>query len=233
MVLDAQARLADWRDIAPEVRHFYFEIPGIQRFEFAPGQFVSVTDMVSGKRVTRAYSIASAPDGNRFELSLNRVQDGRLSPHLFRLVNGDAVHFKGPYGSFTLRDPAREAVFVAHGTGVAPFRSMLLARLPINRDRRFTLLFGCRHEESLLYQEEFERLEREHPNFRFLPTLSRPSERWTGRRGRVQAHLEETVREARGADVYLCGLAEMVREVRERLAGMGFDRGQVLYERYS
>jgi len=233
MILDAQARLAGWRDIAPEVRHFCFEVPGIQRFEFAPGQFLSLTEELGGKQITRAYSIASPPGDNRFELSLNRVREGRFSPHLFSLRSGDAVRFKGPYGAFTLRNPVRDSVFVAHGTGVAPFRSMLLARLPEDPVHRFTLLLGCRHEESLLYREEFEELARTHPNFRFLPTLSRPSERWTGWRGRVQAHLKEALGPERDADIYICGLNEMVRDIRTLAAGLGFDRKQVLFERYN
>ncbi len=233
MALNAQARLSGWRDIAPEVRHFYFEVPETQRFEFAPGQFVSLTEELGGKPITRAYSIASPPDGNRFELSLNRVREGRFSPYLFTLQPGDTVRFKGPYGGLTLRTPARDSVFVAHGTGVAPFRSMLLARLPEDPVHRFTLLLGCRHEESLLYREEFEELARRHSNFRFLPTLSRPSEQWTGWRGRVQAHLEEALGPERGTDVYICGLNEMVRDIRTLAVGLGFDRKQVFFERYN
>jgi CDP-4-dehydro-6-deoxyglucose reductase len=233
MVQSAEARLVGWRDIGPEVRHFLFEIPEVERFEFLPGQFVSLSEALNGKKVTRAYSIASPPAGNRFELSLNRVKEGVFSPHLFELEPGDRVRIKGPYGGFTLRPAGGDAVFVATGTGIAPFRSMLWSRLPADAERRYTLLFGCRYESALLYREEFERFEREHPNFRFLPTISRPGEDWAGRRGRVQPHLEEALAGRRDVDVYICGLKEMVNDVRARLAQMGFDRKQVLYERYN
>ena len=93
---------------------------------FKPGQFVSLSDEVAGRKVTRAYSIASAPDGNRFELCLNRVNLGTFSPHLFALRPGGEIPMSGPLGTFTLRDPIRDSLFVATGTGVAPFRSMLL-----------------------------------------------------------------------------------------------------------
>src|SRR5262249_27481468 len=72
-----QARLIDVEEIAPDVRHFVFEAPGVARLDFLPGQFVSLSGPVEGRTITRAYSIASAPrDGNRFELCLNRVSDG-------------------------------------------------------------------------------------------------------------------------------------------------------------
>lgn len=74
-----QARLIESHEIAPEVRHFVFEAEGIERLEYAPGQFVSLSAERDGKTITRAYSLASAPRGdNRFELCLNRVEQGRL-----------------------------------------------------------------------------------------------------------------------------------------------------------
>lgn len=227
-----QARLLGWRDIGPEVRHFDFDVPALERFEFTPGQFVSLSGEQGGRMVKRAYSIASPPRGNGFQLCLNRVKEGIFSPHLFELEPGDMIDAKGPYGVFTLRRPVRDALFVATGTGVAPFRSMLLTRLPEDSETRFTLLFGVRFEAGLLYQEEFEDLERRHPNFRFLPTLSRSGEDWPGLRGRVQEHLDLALGGSRGLDVYICGLEAMVSEVRERLGAMGFERRQIRYERY-
>ena len=81
-VTSYQATLLDTREIAPEIRHFVFAVEGVESFPFAPGQFVSLTEQMDGKPITRAYSIASTPDGNRFELCLNRVKDGRFSPCL-------------------------------------------------------------------------------------------------------------------------------------------------------
>ena len=232
MIQKTEARLVAWRDIGPEVRHFLFEVPQVSNFEFAPGQFVSLSGELDGKSLTRAYSIASPPNGNRFELSLNRVKEGLFSPHLFELDPGDTIRIKGPYGVFVLPTPASDSVFVATGTGVAPFRSILRSRLPEDAVHRFTLLFGCRHEAGLLYRDEFAELERDHSNFRFLPTISKPGESWPGRRGRVQQHLEEALAGRSDLDVYICGLNEMVTDVREWLAGRGFGKKQIHYERY-
>jgi ferredoxin-NADP reductase len=228
--------LLEWKELAPEVHHFEFEVPGIENFAFTPGQFVSVVDREDGKEVTHAYSIASPRRGNRFSLCLNRVEDGVVSPWLFVLQPGDEVEMHGPLGGFTLRNPRHRAVFVATGTGIAPFRSMLLDHLPKNQ-AEITLLFGARHEQDLLYRKEFEKLADQYKTFRFIPTITRPTATWKGRTGRVQQHLDEALairspEESRSLDVYICGLKDMVDDVRKQLKRRGFDRTQIIYEKY-
>jgi len=228
----SKAKLLGYKDIAPEVRHFVFEVEGAERFDFRPGQFVSLTDEIGGRKVTRAYSLASPPNGNRFELCLNRVKLGAFSPHLFSLEPGGTVPMKGPYGSFTLREPIRDAVFVATGTGVAPFRSMLLDERLWEAGKDYTLILGVRYPDGILYREEFEALEKERPNFHFWPVVSRPDAAWTGRTGYVQDHVLEAVGGRRDIDVYVCGLKEMVNAVRRLLLDHGFDKKQIVYEKY-
>jgi ferredoxin-NADP reductase len=227
-----EAKLIESSEIAPEVRHFVFEVPEVDKFTFTPGQFVSMNRVINEKKITRAYSIASAPAGsNRFELCLNLVHEGLLSPRLFEMQPGDTIDIRPPLGMFVLRNPLREAVFIATGTGIAPFRSILKAHLH-ETSQPFTLVFGVRHESHLMYRAEFEEMARKHPHFRFLPTLSRPTESWSGRSGHVQAHLQEAIGERRDLDVFLCGLKLMVDDVRNILKEIGFDRKQILFEKY-
>jgi CDP-4-dehydro-6-deoxyglucose reductase, E3 len=227
-----QARLIHYRQIAPEVRHFEFEAVGLDRLDFVPGQFVSLTADVEGKPITRAYSLASAPNGtNRFELCLNCVEGGRLSPRIFAMQPGDRMAMSAPLGTFTLREPARDSILIATGTGITPFRSYLRAFLAKGAPQ-FTLLLGARYEAHLLYRQEFEAMAQQHPQFRFWPTLSRPEPSWYGRSGHVQAHLAEAIGGRTDVDFYLCGLAQMVDDVRAMLKEMGFDRKQIRSEKY-
>ena len=227
-----EAKLIESSEIAPEVRHFVFEVPGVEKFTFVPGQFVSMNQVINEKKITRAYSIASAPsETNRFELCLNLVHEGLLSPRLFEMRPGETIEIRPPLGMFVLRNPPRDVVFIATGTGIAPFRSILQAQLN-EASQAFTLVFGVRYESHLMYRAEFEEMARRHPHFRFLPTLSRPTESWSGRSGHVQAHLQEAIGERRDVDVFLCGLKLMVDDVRNILKEMGFDRKQILFEKY-
>lgn len=231
-----KAKLIGGYELAPGVGHFDFEAAGVDELTFKPGQFVSVKEEIGGKEVIRAYSIASPRAGNRFSLCLNCVEEGLISPRLFALKPGDEIEIGEPLGYFTLRNPGRRTVLVATGTGIAPFRSMLHDHLA-DLSNPVTLLFGVRYEHGLLYRAEFEELAAKHSHFRFLPAITRPTPTWTGRTGRVQEHLDEALGVQTDAawtntDVYICGLKAMVDEVRAELKRRGFDRRQIIYEKY-
>lgn len=227
-----KARLLRSFEIAPQVRHFEFDVPDIPRFEFNPGQFVSLSAPIGEKVVTRAYSIASMPNGNRFDLCLNLVEDGYFSPLLFAMKPGDTVDLAGPVGYFVWRNPDADAILVATGTGIAPFRSMLQHRLAAGIQSKVHLILGVRHEASLLYCEEFERLAEVHDYFAFWPVVSRPSFDWQSRSGHVQQHVMEALGDRRDIDVYICGLKAMVDDMRTRLKAAGLDRKRIIYEKY-
>lgn len=230
-----KARLIRSTPLSNFTRHLEFE--AVERsFGFVPGQWLSLTHArPDGEEITRAYSVASAPDGNRFALCLNRVQDGFMSNYLCDLAVGTEISAQGPFGNFILRPPLRDTIFIATGTGIAPFRSMLhwlLADRERHQEKSFWLLFGSRTERDIYYHEEFLRLAADHRNFKYLPTLSRGSLDWTGMRGYVQEHVREVVGERKDMHAYICGLDKMVRANRELLKSFGWDRKAILYERY-
>ena len=243
--------------------HLEFAVDAVEQLAFEPGQFIScVATDERGKQQTRAYSLASAPRENRFELCLNRVDGGFFSNFLCDLVPGDLLEFDEPMGTFTLQsDAARhqvENLFIATGTGVAPIRGFVEWLFPDGTSARrpetqFTLIYGTRHATELYYREYFEETARRFPNFRYLPTLSRADETWGGLRGYVQeqaARLMEACRPegpAPGADsqqqgatdrgpfdryAYVCGFRDMITATRERLSSLGWARRQIIAERY-
>jgi CDP-4-dehydro-6-deoxyglucose reductase len=134
-------------------------------------------------------------------------------------------------GTFLLRQPPRDSVLIATGTGIAPFRAYLQAHLR-EGSPAFTLLFGVRYESHIYYRAEFEALAARFSHFRFMPVLSRPEPGWTGRTGHVQAHLDDAIAGRKEIDFYLCGLKAMVDDVRSILKSKGFDRKQIRYEKY-
>jgi len=230
------ARLIKSTPLSDYTRHLEFEAVDAPRFGFVPGQWLSLKQSKpDGEEITRAYSIASAPDGNRFALCLNRVQDGFMSNYLCDLKVGNEISGQGPFGSFILRPPLRDTLFIATGTGIAPFRSMLhwlLADSSRHQEKHFWLLFGSRTEKDIYYHNEFLRLAGDHNNFHYLPTLSRGGADWLGLRGYVQKHVPHIVNDRADMHAYICGLDKMVSANRELLKNLGWDRKAILYEKY-
>jgi ferredoxin-NADP reductase len=232
-----EARVVRSRPLSEFTKHLELEVDGVTRFGFVPGQWLSVkTNTPDGEEMTRAYSIASPPSENgHVALCLNRVEDGYMSNYLCGLGEGDVVTFQGPFGDFILRPPLRDTVFIATGTGVAPFRSMLhwlLAESDRHQGNQFWLLFGARHQQDIYYREEFEQLGAQHANFHFLPTLSRAEADWNGLRGYVQQHLGEVVGMRTDMHAYICGLDKMVKANRQLLKSLGWDRTSIRYDKY-
>lgn len=231
------ARLTQSDILSDRTKHLEFEVQGEPQFNFIPGQFISVREPRSdGKLITRAYSLASPPRrDNRFDLCLNRVDEGFMSNYLCDLEPGHEVHFHGPHGHFVLKPERRDAVFIATGTGIAPLRGMihwLLADESRHKGHKFWLVYGTRYEKDIYYREEFEQLAHQHPNFHYVITLSRPPEDWQGARGYVQEHVRQIVGERKDMEAYICGLNMMVSANRQQLKEFGWDRHQIIYERY-
>jgi ferredoxin-NADP reductase len=205
-------------------------------FDFVAGQFLSMKAFSNGKEITRAYSIASKPYGNnRFDICLNRVEGGFFSNYLCDMNEGEVVKFHGPHGFFVMRNPCRDSIFIATGTGIAPIRGMLhwLYEDPSrNEGRNFWLVFGARYDDGLHYDEEFKQLAAKHQNFHYTTTLSRGSEKWTGNRGYVQEYVKQVVGERTDMDAYICGLEAMVNANREFFKGIGWDKKQVVHEKF-
>jgi ferredoxin-NADP reductase len=223
--------------LSAQTKHLEFEVPAVPRFGFVAGQWLSFkTGKHDGEEITRAYSIASPPgEDSRFALCLNRVQDGFMSNFLCDMKVGDEIRCQGPFGDFILRPPLRDTIFIATGTGIAPFRSMLhwlLADPVRHQDKELWLLFGNRTEEDIYYHEEFLDLATRHPNFQYLPTLSRGASDWQGLRGYVQEHVSGIVQGRTDMHAYICGLDKMIKANRELLKGLGWDRKSILYEKY-
>ena len=209
--------------LTSDVRAISLELRDPSEICFQAGQFVSFEIVKPGLPfpVTRPYSIASAPS-NRYtiELILNLVPGGPGSTFLFSLGVGDPVSFRGPAGTFVLRDyPDRRLLFVATGTGIAPVRSMIRARLPSLTP--VTLIWGLRHERDLYYEDELAELAEQFPEFSYTITLSQPSPAWTGAVGRVQSQIEPYIARVDDLAVYACGSSAMISSVTELIRSRG------------
>src|SRR6476646_226054 len=163
-------RLVRSVSLSTQTKHLEFEVSGKTHFGFVAGQWLSFkTNKPDGEEITRAYSIASPPgEDNRFALCLNRVQDGFMSNFLCDMKEGEEISCQGPFGDFILRPPLRDTIFIATGTGIAPFRSMLHCLLTDpsrHQVRSFFLIFTASTEKDIYYHQEFLQLAADHANF--------------------------------------------------------------------
>jgi ferredoxin-NADP reductase len=151
------------------------------------------------------------------------------------MKEGDEIQCQGPFGDFILRPSLRDTIFIATGTGIAPFRSMLQWLLlddSRHQGKQFWLVFGSRYEKDIYYHDEFLRLALERPNFHYLPTLSRGGPDWEGPRGYVQEHVPQIVQDRADMQAYICGLDKMVSGNQQLLKSLGWDRKSIHYEKY-
>ena len=224
-------------------KRFWIKVPELESFDFIPGQFVTLDLPIHDKpnKRWRSYSIASWPDGsNIFELLIVLLPQGAGSSYMFEQVGvGTEISFRGPQGVFTL--PAqidKDLFFICTGTGIAPFRSML-HHLKNNGvpHRNIYLLFGTRTQKDLLYADEMRSLQKEIPDFQYIPTLSR--EPWEGCCGYVHPVYENLVQQRQKdtgalppALFYLCGWKNMVDEAKQKILALGYDKKVVHLELY-
>jgi CDP-4-dehydro-6-deoxyglucose reductase, E3 len=218
-VISFGAEVCAFRDLTHDVREITVRLLDPPGITFKAGQFISFEVHQEGKKfpLTRPYSIASPPSRkDTLDLLLNLVPGGPGSSYLFSLQPGDRTQFKGPAGAFYLHeDHGRDHLFVATGTGIAPFRSMLYTLCERPSSSAITLVWGVRHERDLYYQDELQALTRAYPNFRFTMTLSRPGEGWRGETGRVTRYVDQSVESVQNLAVYLCGNSGMLADVTE------------------
>jgi ferredoxin-NADP reductase len=221
-----------FRQLTPTVFETCFRTE--QPLEFRAGQFISVVIPGAGPKgrdLRRAYSIASAPDQAPIELCVKLVEGGPGTNFLHKLRPGDRFKGFAPYGDFIYRPKeGRDVVFVSTGTGIAPFRSMLLSpEMKEKWPERAFCLFGVRDESELLYSDELGRL----PGVSWVPCVSRPVGEWAGFRGRVTDYLRQS-REIRWerSDFYLCGAGAMIDEVKAMLAERGVTKESIHQEVY-
>ena len=205
-------------------------------FEFQPGQFVSIVIPGAGPQgrdLRRAYSIASAPEQRPIELCVKLVEKGPGTNYLIRLRPGDAFRGVAPYGDFVyVPRPGRHACLISTGTGLAPFRSMVLSRLFKQHPPLSTqLLLGVRHENELLYTDELNQVS----GVQFVTAVSRPeTSNYSGFRGRVTDYLRTLGDEYPWTETeyYLCGGSAMIDEVKVILTARGVEKTAIHQEVY-
>jgi benzoate/toluate 1,2-dioxygenase reductase component len=196
-----------------------FTLEGAGPVGFLPGQYVNLG--VPGTGETRSYSFASAPGDENLAFLIRDIPGGLMSGFIRDAEAGAAVEFTGPSGSFYLRDVTRPVLFLAGGTGLAPFLSMLrqMAAKGTN-GQPVHLVYGVTRDADLVEVATLEALATEVPGFTFATVIADEASAHE-RKGYVTDHLDAGQLNGGEIDVYLCGPPPMVDAVRAWLKAQG------------
>jgi ferredoxin-NADP reductase len=202
------------------------------------GQHVDVRlTAEDGYQAQRSYSIASAPEDERLALTVERLEDGEVSPFLVdELRSGDRFELRGPIGGYFVWEAGSgPLLLVAGGSGIVPLMAMLRHRTAAGSDERATLLYSARSLDDVIYREELGRLSAAEagPPVAYTLTRERP-DGWTGYDRRVDAAmLTEVFGPADpAATAFVCGPTSFVEGAADALVGLGYDPSRVKTERF-
>lgn len=240
LVKEYRVRVERMEALTPAIRALHLKIvEPAEGITFKAGQYVQL-EVPQYRRTSgpeyRAYSIASGADQHdRLELLITRVPEGAVTTYVHdHLKEGDELRATGPYGEFYLRDSDRDILLIATGSGMAPIKSILHQVADQGIQRKAAFFFGARTKKDLYYVDQLEEWEKTTPQFRFIPTLSRPSEEdaWQGEKGRVTDLIQKCVADSADLDVYICGAPAMVESCIEVLAAKGVPEGRIFYDKF-
>jgi ferredoxin-NADP reductase len=231
-------QVADVIDVVaetPRARTIAFDVPGWRGHR--AGQHVDVRlTAEDGYQAQRSYSIASAPDGTRVELTVVRIDDGEVSPYLTdELRPGDQIELRGPIGGYFVWEPSQGGplLLVAGGSGVAPLMAMVRLHAAAGSNADMRLLSSSRSWDDIIYRAELDRLNGNGLTVVYTLTGSQPPG-WTGYGRRVDADMLAEVGPgpAERPLVYVCGPTPFVEAVAEVLVQLGHDPRGIKTERF-
>lgn len=215
-----QGNVVTREQFSQKVFLFTIQLEQPETISFTAGQFVSVQ---VAQNITRQYSIASTPTRNStIDLLVDIAPGGPGSQFFASQQVGGTIQFIGPMGKFVLEREDGHIVFLATGTGIAPFKSMLdnlfeKQKDGINTNQHLYLYYGFRFEQDVFWHEYFEQKQKEHPNFHYMLTVSQPGENWIGCKGYVQACIDKQLLTQTDTEIYICGGRAMVKGTLEYL----------------
>lgn len=214
--------------------------------KFNMWRYVSKVD----EDVTRAYSMANYPEERGIIMLNVRVASppprapentppGKMSSFIFNLKPGDEVTISGPYGEFFAKETDNEMCFIGGGAGMAPMRSHIFDQLRrLGSKRKMTYWYGARSRRESFYDDHFDKLAEENPNFSWTLALSDalPEDNWTGPEGFIhQVALDEYLSKHEAPEdieYYLCGPPMMIRAVQNMLADLGVEPENILLDEF-
>jgi ferredoxin-NADP reductase len=235
------ATVAEIRQETPMVRSLILDVPD-WRTHLA-GQRVDLRlTAEDGYEVQRSYSIASAPEDKRLMLTIERIDDGEVSPYLTEELRvGDRIELRGPIGGYfvwdanDIKNNDSPLFFIAGGSGIVPLMAMIRHRANSSKKVLTKLLYSSRSFEDVIYREELDHLVLNDSSLRVFHTLTRRQpENWTGYNRRIDREMvmETAFQPAENPFTFVCGPTLLVETVATLLLELGYESERIKTERF-
>ncbi|MDD9174217.1 hybrid-cluster NAD(P)-dependent oxidoreductase [Aliivibrio sp. S2TY2] len=207
-----------------------------ESFDFKPGQFISVGIEIKGKMEYRAYSISSMPNQDFLQLTIKRVEGGKISNYLIdQLSEGDEVAVLAPTGPFNSIDckPRKKVALLSAGCGITPVMSMAKTWIAQNIEIDITFIHMAKNKEQTIFFEELELLHETHANFH-LKLLLKDNAETSYPQGRLdQEWLNTLCPDLTERTVYLCGPNLFMQDMKANVENLGLDMAHFFQESFT
>jgi acetyltransferase len=210
----------------------YLELDTDDALVYQPGQYISIK--VAPNRIN-SYSVAGNGGDHKIYLLIDTSPGGPGSKFFENVKAGDKIAYMGPFGTFTLRpaDGAGRILFLGTGTGCSPLKSILEATLKNSEIKpQIDFYFGLRYSSDVFWQDYFQKLANDNPNFHFNLVLSKPDEGWHGQAGHITDMINQNIPDAANCSAYLCGNQKMIDEATSILTTHNCPKERIYTEKF-
>ena len=227
-----KAAISDLRQLSDSTLSLTLKGDDLGKLAFLPGQYANL--QVPGTDHHRAYSFSSMPHQGEVSFLIRNVPNGLMSGYLTQSAKvGDAIELAGPNGSFYLREITRPLLFLAGGTGLAPFLAMLdKIAAAGGSEQPIRLIYGVNTDGDVVELDKLEAYAKQLPNFSYTVVVVDPESKFPNK-GYVTHHLQPADLNDGAVDIYLCGPPPMVEAVAHNLRERGVKPANFHYEKFS
>jgi Na+-transporting NADH:ubiquinone oxidoreductase subunit NqrF len=232
-VCDFEAVVVENKAVTNDIHMIKLKLQEPAAIPYGSGQFFEFD--IPGIEDTRAYSVANKyQDSHIVELHVKRVPEGTGSNYMCDLTPGDVVTGSGPYGTMQLRHRDKDIIFIAGGSGMAPIKSLVEELFSESFEKEAWFFYGARGKKDLYLAEDWLELEKQHPNFHFVPALSQPddADEWEGEVGFIADVISKTLENMSNSDAYLCGPPIMIETACDALTKGGVKGTDISYDEF-
>ena len=234
MIVNRPYVLREIKKLTPTVSSFLFKAQDGTSIDFTPGMFAMLQykNQATGEAIARAFSIANAPPSDHLEFIIALIH-GRFTSKLDAAKEGDTYYVSAPYGQFKFDiNSSPKFLFLAGGTGIAPFMSMLRQAKQLGSQMDSYMIYSTRYANELIYKEELDEYSK-NPKFRVAITVTRPQQGdgWTGQTGHVNADMiAKDCPDFKERISYICGPPAFVKALKDALTSLGVDQKNIKAE---